>query len=50
MINNSYIYCDKDSEYEYNQTYQSSLFVNSNEIQSTNRFTVLDYEVYLMNR
>ena len=49
MINNSYIYCDKDSEYEYNQTYQSSLFVNSNEMQSTNRFTVLDYEVYLMN-
>ena len=33
-------------QYVYHPEYKSSLFVNTNEPNSTNRFTVLDYEVY----
>ena len=33
-------------QYEYHDLYKSSLFVNTNDPENVNRFTVLDYEVY----
>ena len=44
-----YIKNDGKHEYECHPQYQSSLYVNTNEPNNRNYFSVLDYEVYTYN-
>ena len=50
---NKLIFCwignDGTNGYECHLQYKSSLFVNTNKPENTNRFSVLDYEVYTHN-
>ena len=47
--NNCWIDNDGSKGYECHLQYKSSLFVNTNKPDNTNRFSVLDYEVYTHN-
>ena len=47
--NHSSIYNDGTGQYECHPEYRSSLFVNTAGPDSTNYFSVLDYEVYTHN-
>ena len=47
--NSCWIGNDGTNGYECHLQYKSSLFVNTNKPDNTNRFSVLDYEVYTHN-
>ena len=44
-----WIHNNVDSGYECHPEYKSSIFVNTNEPDQTNKFAVSDYEVYTFN-